>query len=184
MASAEDKPRIITTADLEIFDYIPPERETQKRAAITKQIDELLRAFERESAGLVDVREVGTIARAVGLNPTESNIADMIEQIEESSSTGYVRSESLRNLLLSIRMTNEYKGKLMYRDSEATILQAFETLDKDKKGYLTAEYLKEVMISMGERFGAEELMEMINAAADPETGNVHYEDFATILATE
>lgn len=181
---SEEKQRIPTVADLELFEYIPLEREAMKREALSKKIDELLVVFERDGAGVVDVREVATIVRAVGLNPSEAEVLEIIEEIEEASSVGYVKSGKLKHVVLQILMTSGYKGRVVVRDSEQKIQKAFETLDREGKGYIPSEYLKELLTSMGERFSGEEIVEMINAAADPETGNIYYEEFASILATE
>ena len=87
-------------------------------------------------------------------------------------------------------------------------VQAFQSLDSDKKGYLEAEYFKNLMsrralhppnllsrtlhlsialnlvcfCSHGEKFSQEELEEMLAAAVDVETGRIYYEDFAELLA--
>jgi calmodulin len=181
---AEDKPRPTTVADIEIFDYIPPEREVFYRKRFEKQLDEILRVFERDRSGCMDVREFGTVVRAMGTNPSENDLIEMIESIEEPESTGTLQVAKVRELVLSLVLTKSFKNKIFSRDSEATIIKAFEALDKDKKGFISSEYLKEVMTSMGERFNADEVVEMINATADPETGNIYYEEFASLLATE
>lgn len=181
---SDERPRIPTFADLELFDYIPPEREFNKQQKIEKQVGEWLKVFERDNAGVIDVREVGTVIRAMGLNPTEADVLEIIEKIEEDSSVGFVKSPKLKEILMQILMSNEFKGKIVSRDPEGAILKAFEVLDREGKGFIPSEYLKELLTSMGERFNGEEITEMINAAADPETGNVFYEDFAAILASE
>eukprot|EP00331_Platyophrya_macrostoma_P026505 CAMPEP_0176438316 /NCGR_PEP_ID=MMETSP0127-20121128/19204_1 /TAXON_ID=938130 /ORGANISM="Platyophrya macrostoma, Strain WH" /LENGTH=145 /DNA_ID=CAMNT_0017822229 /DNA_START=152 /DNA_END=589 /DNA_ORIENTATION=+ len=145
-------------------------------------MDDMLRVFERDTAGLVDVR--GTVIRSMGLNPTENEVLEIVEAVEEPSSTGFVSSEKLKSVVVAMLLTHEFKGRLVARDSESRILKAFEVLDREGKGYLPAEYLKELLTTMGERFSGEEITEMVNAAADPETGNVYYEEFASILATE
>ena len=48
-------------------------------------------------------------------------------------------------------------------------------MDKEKKGYLTAEELKQVLTSEGEVFTAEEMEEMINSALDPFEGKIFYD---------
>jgi calmodulin len=181
---ADDKPRPTTVADIEIFDYIPPEREVFYKKRFEKQIDEILRVFERDRSGYIDVREFGTVVRAMGINPTENDLIEMIESIEEPESTGSLQVGRVRDLALNLALTKSFKNKIFARDSEAVIVKAFEALDKDKKGFISSEYLKEVMTSMGERFNSDEIVEMINATADPETGNIYYEEFASLLATE
>lgn len=182
--SSDDKPRIPTVSDVELFDYIPPEREVSKRLMLTQKMNELLKVFERDNAGVIDVREVGTVLRAMGINPTEAEVLQVVEAIEEESTVGFVRSDKLCETVVNMIMMCEFKGKVLARDSESTILKAFEVLDREGKGFIPCEYLKELLTTMGERFSGEEMLEMVNAAADPETGNIYYEEFASILATE
>ncbi len=179
-----ERPRPTTVADIEIFDYVPPEREQFYRQRFEKQLDDIMRVFERDRSGHIDVREFGTIVRAMGINPTENDLIEMIESIEEPESTGSLQAARVRELVIRLTLTKIFKNKIFSRDSEATIVRAFEALDKDKKGFISSEYLKEVMTGMGERFNADEIVEMINATADPETGNIYYEEFASLLSTE
>jgi Ca2+-binding EF-hand superfamily protein len=61
------------------------------------------------------------------------------------------------------------------------LLQAFLTLDRDGKGYLTKEFLSKIMMEEGEPFTQEELDEMMAAATDGETGNIPYEYYINQL---
>lgn len=183
--SADDaEDRIPTVLDLELFDYIPRSRAAVKLEKIEARLADLFQLFERDEGTRCDVRDVGTIVRAMGLNPSEATVLQIIEDVEGEESVGTVLLERLRSVLIGILMTNEYKGELMVRDDEDRILQAFEALDRDNKGYIDAEYLKQVMTTMGEKFSAEEVVEMVSAAADPETGHVYYPEFAAFMAQE
>lgn len=176
--------RVPTVLDVEEFNFIPPERKERRRALILRKIEEVFSSFERENSRSCDVREVGTIIRAMGINPTEAEVLGIIETVEEAQSTGFIQFDKLKTVLVDILLTNEFKGQLMVRDSEETIVKAFELLDRDKKGYIEAEYLREIITTMGERFNNDEMLEFINSAADPETGFIYYEDYAAVLATE
>lgn len=171
--------------DVEELMYIPPEREERRRRHFASKLADILTLFEHEEKpGLCEVRDVGTVIRGMGLNPSENVIAKVIESIEEPESVGFVKIVKLTEVVLSMLMTCDFQGTVQARDQESTIMKAFEMLDRDHKGYLDAEYLREVLTTMGERFNNEEMLEMINASADPETGHIYYEDFAVLLATE
>lgn len=176
--------RIPTVLDLELFDYIPPEREEIKRRRFEERLMDLFMVFERDGNGQCDVREVGTIVRAMGLNPTEADLVEIVEAVEEAEAVGFVKLAKLRTLILDVLMTSQLNGRLMVRDTEDTIVRAFRALDADGKGYVTSEELKRLMTETGEKLTAEEVIEMLNAAADPETGYIYYDDYAPVLATE
>eukprot|EP00754_Rhynchopus_humris_P047389 Rhum_TRINITY_DN6977_c0_g1::Rhum_TRINITY_DN6977_c0_g1_i1::g.21397::m.21397 len=182
----------------EEFAYVPPAREKKRQARIEVGIRDVFKLFERDNAGQCDVREVGTMVRALGLNPSEAQLEVMVKEMESDQSTGYVKykrdpvragekgAEPRRffEVMLDTLLTHEYNGELMVRDSEETILRAFEALDTEQRGHIDSEQLKELMTTRGERFTSEEILEMLNAAADPETGYVKYEDYTPILACD
>lgn len=176
--------RFATVADVEALGFIPSEREEQRYHSIEMKLSKVLPTFEKDDSGTVDVRDVGTIIRAMNINPTETLIESVVKAIEEPESTGYVHISKLRPVIAQMCLNREYNGTVLSRDSEETIVQAFQLLDRDNKGYIEAEYLKQVMTEQGEKFNNEEILEMINAACDPETGHIYYDDFAAILATE
>ena len=177
-------PRQTGVHDIEHFSYIPKTWEDKKREEYNKKLSDLFVIFERDGNGTCDVREVGAIVRAMGLNPTEAQVMKIVETVEEPEATGFIKLEALRAVIMDILLTHEFKGQLMVRDEEETIFRAFAALDKDRKGYVESEYLKELMTTMGEKLNTEEVLEMINAAADPETGHIYYDEYSPVLATE
>lgn len=61
------------------------------------------------------------------------------------------------------------------------LLEAFQLLDVDGKGYVSKEYLSNLMISEGEPFSQEELDEMMATAVDNTTGMIPYEYYLNQL---
>eukprot|EP00668_Euglena_longa_P011519 GGOE01013925.1.p1 GENE.GGOE01013925.1~~GGOE01013925.1.p1 ORF type:complete len:183 (+),score=54.99 GGOE01013925.1:77-625(+) len=162
--------------------YIPPERETRRLQQIKTDIEKAFSLFERDNSRTCDVTEMGTIVRALGLNPTEAQIIAMVEEIEETPPTGYVHYAKFAALMKQILLTGEFRGAMMARPSEAAVLQAFEMLDPHGTGYLDGEMMRELLTTAGEKFGPDEVSEFLNAACDPETGQIHYDDYVALLA--
>uniref|UniRef100_A0A7S1IF65 EF-hand domain-containing protein n=1 Tax=Eutreptiella gymnastica TaxID=73025 RepID=A0A7S1IF65_9EUGL len=169
---------------IEELAYVPPDRQANQIKSWQNSIKDTFSIFERDKSGTCDVREVGTIVRSLGMNPTEAQIVQMLEEIEEPTPTGYIQYEKLEALMMKILVSGEYNGACMARDGEEAILQAFEVLDPEGKGHIDAEVMKELMTGYGEKLSAEEVNEFLNAASDPETGYIRYEDYAILLSTE
>ena len=70
------------------------------------------------------------------------------------------------------------------RDSKETIMRAFMTFDKQGLGYINAEEFKGILESTGDQFSEEELRDFLASAADKETGNIDYEQYARLLADD
>ena len=64
-----------------------------------------------------------------------------------------------------------------------TLYTTLQVLDEESKGYLEQDELMRLMTTMGEKFSADEVQEMMSAAVDTD-GKVHYEDFAELLADD
>ncbi len=62
------------------------------------------------------------------------------------------------------------------------MLISSQSLDREKKGFLTPEELKSFLTSRGDLFNDEEVEEMLHSAVDPIEGNVDYYSYAKKLA--
>lgn len=174
--------RIPKVGDIELLEFIPSSREELRRKNYDAKLRELFEMFEY-APGMVDVREVGTIVRAMGLNPSENDVFLMIQAIQEPEAEGCVQMEKLQQLVVDILITKQFQGRPMVRDSEAQIHKAFSVLDRDKKGFVESSYIRELMTNMGEKFSPDEILEFLNASED-DAGRVYYDDMASVLATE
>ncbi|KAJ1627190.1 EF-hand calcium binding domain 2 [Pavlovales sp. CCMP2436] len=147
-----------------------------RRDAIGRDVRAKFALFDKEARGHCDVREVGTIVRALGMCPSELELRDMITEIEEEEPTGFIRFEKFERLAIRVLLANQFQ-----RDPEERLLAAFRAIDTDAKGYVEAEKLRELLTTRGEKFSVEEIDDMLSFAADTETGLVHYEDYITLL---
>ncbi|XP_003385793.1 PREDICTED: EF-hand calcium-binding domain-containing protein 2-like [Amphimedon queenslandica] len=169
-------------ADLEQAPSVP---EVQKKEAdpvileINQRIEEAFDIFDHEQNKTVDVREVGTVIRSLGCYPTQSELNDMIQEIEEEEPTGFILYDKFQPMMARVLIEGRYKPV-----SEEQLLKAFKVLDKDKKSYLTPEQLKEYMTTEGEAFQQEEIEEMLQASVDPEKKTINYHEFVTLILGE
>ncbi|XP_053389391.1 dynein regulatory complex protein 8-like [Mercenaria mercenaria] len=148
-------------------------------ADIQKRITEAFDMFDHESNKTVDVREVGTIIRSLGCCPSEAELHDMLNMIEEEEPTGYIRFEKFLPMMTKVLMERRYKPV-----PEDQLLKAFQVLDNEGKGYLSQEELTKYMTEEGEPFNQEELEEMLSAAVDPDKGSIQYKEYVSIMSIE
>jgi Ca2+-binding EF-hand superfamily protein len=144
---------------------------------VQKRITTAFRLFDSTKSDVVDVREIGTVIRSLGFNPTELQVKEMIDKLEDDANPGFI---SLAAFLPA--MVASIEDEAFPRDSFETIAQAFQVFDPDGKGFIEMDDLKEAMTGQGERFSEEEIESMIRACADVTTGRIHYEEYARSLA--
>ncbi|KAJ8288680.1 hypothetical protein COCON_G00013390 [Conger conger] len=143
---------------------------------VHKKISAAFNLFDDESNTTVDVREVGTIIRSLGCFPTEAELHEILTEIEDEELTGLVRLEKFLPVMTKVLMERKFRPV-----PEELLLQAFEVLDQEKKGYLEPEELKRFMTQEGEPFSNDEMEEMLSAAVDPDKNVIFYKDFVGMM---
>ncbi|KAK5872403.1 hypothetical protein PBY51_013111 [Eleginops maclovinus] len=157
--------------------------ESKQSAEVTvsdvhKTIRAAFEAFDYESNNTVDVREIGTIIYSLGCFPTQADLHDLIAEVEEDH-TGFIQLDSFLPVMSKVLLEHKFPPI-----PEDLLLQAFEVLDKEKKGYLEPEELMKYMTQEGELFTQEEMDEMLTALADHEKNVVFYKDLISQLTID
>ncbi|CAG5854039.1 unnamed protein product [Menidia menidia] len=137
-----------------------PVRKKNTESHIQKKIRAAFEAFDYESNHTVDVREISTIMYALGCFPTQAGLHDFIVEVEEDN-TGYIYWERFLPVMTKVLLEQKFPPI-----PEDHLLQAFEVLDKEKKGFLEPEELTKYMTQEGEPFTQEEMDEMLTALTD------------------
>jgi calmodulin len=145
-----------------------------------EQINEFKDAFtlfDKDNDGVVTAKELSTVLKSLGHNPTEQELGEMIASVDSdgrcrhfllpesavASPSSRVRagngqidfSEFLT--MMSRRMT-EMQGE------DDDLRAAFKVFDKDGNGFISAQELRQVMINLGEKLSEEEIESMIREA--------------------
>lgn len=152
------------------------------QAMITK-INTVFSLYDRKRDGTCDERDVGTIIRALGLNPTHENADRLLEEMRGEETTQFIKREKLESVMLRVLKSQHLKESEVPTDSEETILRAFQALDPTNRGYVGPDELREFMtVKARTPFSAEEYEAMLNAAMGEDNPWIDYEDYAEVLA--
>ncbi|KAM7423901.1 hypothetical protein PAMA_000322 [Pampus argenteus] len=145
---------------------------------VHKKIRAAFEAFDYESNNTVDVREIGTIIYSLGCFPSQTDLHDFIAEVEEDH-TGYIHLNRFLPAMTKVLLDHKFPPI-----AEDILLQAFEVLDKEKKGYLELEELTQYMTLEGEPFTQEEMDEMLTALTDHENNRIYYRDLLSQLTID
>merc|ERR1711874_646772 len=105
--------------------------------------------FDKDGNGTITTKELGTVMRSLGQNPTEAELADMINEVDTDGS-GTIDFSEFLNLMAR---------KMKDTDTEDELREAFKVFDRDGNGFISAAELRHVMTNLGEKLSNEEVDE-------------------------
>ncbi|KAK9221301.1 hypothetical protein WN944_009727 [Citrus x changshan-huyou] len=131
----------------------------------------LIEMRARGSLWCITTKELGTVMRSLGQNPTEAELQDMINEVD-ADGNGTIDFPEFLNLMAR---------KMKDTDSEEELKEAFRVFDKDQNGFISAAELRHVMTNLGEKLTDEEVDEMIREADVDGDGQINYEEFVKVM---
>jgi len=121
--------------------------------------------------GTISTRELGTVMRSLGQNPTEAELQDMVNEVD-ADGNGTIDFPEFLSLM---------SRKMKDTDTEEELIEVFKLFDQDGSGYISAKELSHVMSNLGEKMTDDELDEMLKQADVDADGNFNYEEFIKIM---
>uniref|UniRef100_A0A8C1VWW1 Calmodulin n=1 Tax=Cyprinus carpio TaxID=7962 RepID=A0A8C1VWW1_CYPCA len=119
---------------------------SDSRVTTKRQFKEAFSLFDKDGDGTITTKELGTVMRSLGQNPTEAELQDMINEVDADGNGTIDFPEFLTMMARKMKDT----------DSEEEIREAFRVFDKDGNGYISAAELRHVMTNLGEKLTDEE----------------------------
>jgi len=143
-----------------------------------EQIAEFKSAYQahaKEEDGPVLNKDIGTVIRTLGYFPTESELAQIIEEAD-AEGMGWVDIADFLKI-----MAKKCKEPI---DTEEDIRQAFRVFDKESNGFIPAAEIRQVLTTIGDVLEEEEIDELIRQADVDGDGQVNYEEFVTRMMSK
>ena len=133
--------------------------------------DRFFEAFIKKSGEVLNIfdvfpKDLGTVLRSVGMNPTQMELQDMINQVD-GERKGTIEFHEFLNMV---------EGRKDYVESEDEVLAAFRVFDDEGTGFVSADELREVLTSLGEKLTEEEVEELFSEGEIDADGLINYYD--------
>lgn len=130
--------------------------------------------FDRDNNGYITTKELNTIMKTLGFNPTEEDLQQMIFTVDYDG-------DGRLNLEEYIQLMEQQKKP---EDTEDDIVQAFRVFDSDNKGYIESAELRELLENMDWKVSANELKDLITNANLHQDRRIGMEEFAWLVEPE
>ena len=147
-----------------------PPQEPQRKTTTSNPADHpppSISKQDKDGDGQITTKELGTVMRSLGQNPSESELQDMINEVDADNNGTIDFPEFLTMMARKMKDT----------DSEEEIREAFKVFDRDNNGFISAAELRHVMTSIGEKLTDDEVDEMIREADQDGDGRIDCRSF-------
>ncbi|ELT91897.1 hypothetical protein CAPTEDRAFT_183622 [Capitella teleta] len=135
------------------------------------EMAEAFAMFDKKGHRMISSEQLGCAMRALGENPTESEILRIKNEVDiiDGGSIGFTEFVKAMNMLC---------GKM---DLEDDIKLAFKIFDTDGDGSISVSELRHVMTNLGDKLSEEEADELLNAVDIDGDGVINFEEFTRMI---
>ena len=135
------------------------------------EFKEAFNIFDKDKDGYITVKELDQIMKNLGQSPTESELQNMINEVDID-----------RNGTIDFR---EFLGimmkKLKETDSEDELIEVFKIFDSDGNGLINSNELLNVMLTLGEETNKEDIEDIIKDVDHDGDGFINFEEFIRLI---
>ncbi|XP_052057983.1 neo-calmodulin-like [Mytilus californianus] len=138
-----------------------------------KEFHKTYSMFDYDENGTISTNQLGTVMRALGLNPSNGEVQDIINEID-AEGNGVIEFPEF--LTVMSRKINEI-------DNEDEIRDAINIIFKDRE-YVSAVEIWYLMRKFGDKLSDEEVQDFINQTRTDGDGKIRYEDFLKVMGVK
>ncbi|KAM0975713.1 hypothetical protein FF1_018748 [Malus domestica] len=136
-----------------------------------QEIKEAFELFDTDGSGTIDAKELNVAMRALGFEMTEEQINQMIADVDKDGS-GAIDFDEFAHMMTA---------KIGERDTKEELMKAFQLIDLDRNGKISAADIKNIAKDLGENFTDREIQEMIEEADRDRDGEVNADEFIRMM---
>jgi len=133
------------------------------------QISEFQEAFllyDQRGDGKIPVSVIGDVMRALGQNPTESEVKKLVVEHRADDRVTFETFIPIMQAICS-RSSN---------DTSEDFIEGLRHFDKDGNGFISSAELRHLLTTLGEKLSDEEAEQLL-AGQEDNQGNINYENF-------
>ena len=117
-------------------------------------LQEAFTVYDKNQDGTITTKELSTVMRSLGQNPTDAEVQDIINEVDVDGSGSMEFPE------FCVMMVK----KMSESNTENEVMEAYRVFDKDRDGFITRAELRMIFAALPERLSNEEIEEMLEAA--------------------
>ncbi|KAF9971490.1 hypothetical protein BGZ65_010397, partial [Modicella reniformis] len=123
--------------------------------------------FDRKGNGTIEAGSLGDLLRALGQNPTQSQVRHLVSEADPSG-TGLIDFDTFLKILMR---PEGFKPPGTFQD----FINGFKVFDKEGNGFIAVGELRYVLTNLGEKLSEAEVDELLKGVETDKGGKVNYE---------
>merc|ERR1712029_359832 len=140
-------------------------------AVRTAEFKEAFDEFDTDGSGTISPEELLGVLRAMGQNPTEDELLNLVMEVDLDGNGTIEFPEFLEMM----------KAKAGEVDQESDLREAFKIFDRDRDGYIDMKELKKVTTMLGQQLTKEEVEDFMREADVDGNGKLDYDEFVKMM---
>lgn len=137
---------------------------------LSAEFQEAFNLFDNRGDGKIQLSQVGECLRALGQNPTESDVKKCTHQLKPDERISF-------EVFLPIYQAI---SKARSGDTADDFIEGLRHFDKDASGYISSAELRHLLTTLGEKLTDEEVEQLL-ANMEDQQGNINYEEFVRMV---
>ena len=138
--------------------------------------------FDMDRSGYITADELGQAMMAIGQNPSDEELADIIREVDQDQDGEINFSEFLE--MMAVRLTKKEDKRDKGSPDRKEIKKAFKIFDRNGDGFITEAELRQTMRNLQADLTEEEVDKMIREADKDGDRDINYEEFVHLYLTK
>ena len=135
------------------------------------EFKEAFNIFDKDKDGYITIKELDQIMKKLGQAPTESELQNMINEVDIDGN-GTIDFREFLGIMTK---------KLKETDSEDELIEVFKIFDSDGNGLINSNELLNVMVTLGENANKTDIEELIKEVDHDGDGFINFEEFIRLI---
>merc|ERR1711994_128233 len=132
---------------------------------------EAFTVFDKNQDGTITTKELSTVMRSLGQNPTDAEVQDMINEVDVDGS-GAIEFPEFCVMMVK---------KMQESDTENEIREAYRVFDKERTGMIEVIEMRMILSNLPEKLMDAEIDEMLTTADKDGNGAFSYDEFRLMI---
>lgn len=136
-----------------------------------REYNDAFQAFDKDGNGYITTKELKSLMRCLGCNPTDSEVQQIINEVDAD---GNGKIDFPEFVQLMEKMTKP-------KDEENAALDAFRVFDPEGRGYIPSTILREILQKSLDQVPQSEVFDLLDHSGLQEDKLISFEDFARMV---